>query len=167
MDAENIFNQLFDKWTDTKQVREFFDLKVDQLFHSIWDGMTKEEAIDKVLDEAYDFEEQLKCIETREPECEDVSLDDVFEDLHKEGYALKPKNKPHKKGKPNFRNPVLRIYGLRLDDGCYIITGGGIKLTKTMKEADLQDEVTKIEKLQRFLLEEGISDKQGLLELIN
>jgi len=96
----------------------------------------------------------------------EFALDEVFEDLHKGEYALRAKNKNLKKSKPNFENSVLRLYAIRLEDGCYIITGGGIKFTKSMKDADLDGENNKLYKLQTFLKEQGITDKQGLIDLM-
>ena len=56
----------------------------------------------------------------------------------------------------------------RLADGKYIITGGAIKLTATMQERPhTQAELDKIEKVRRFLLDEGIVDDDGFIDYIS
>ena len=50
----------------------------------------------------------------------------------------------------------------------YIITGGAIKLTATMQERPhTQAELDKIEKVRRFLLDEGIVDDDGFIDYIS
>lgn len=53
----------------------------------------------------------------------------------------------------------LRIYAIKLDPGIYIITGGAIKLTRTMQEREhTLVELARMEKVRRFLLENDIAD---------
>lgn len=68
----------------------------------------------------------------------------------------------------NRHDSWLRIYAIRLADGKYIITGGAIKLTATMQERPhSQTELDKIEKVRRFLLDEGIVDDDGFIDYIS
>ena len=60
----------------------------------------------------------------------------------------------------------LRIYAIKLQSNTYIITGGAIKLTKTMQErAHTNEELNKFERCKNFLREQGITDIEGLSEL--
>ena len=53
----------------------------------------------------------------------------------------------------------LRIYAIRLEPGIYIITGGAIKLTRTMQEREhTLVELARMEKVRRYLIDNGISD---------
>ena len=62
----------------------------------------------------------------------------------------------------------LRIYAIKLANGVYIITGGAIKLTATMQEREhTQAELTKMEIVRNFLLNEGIIDDDGFIEYLN
>ena len=57
----------------------------------------------------------------------------------------------------------LRLYAIKLIQGNYIITGGAIKLTATMQEREhTRQELVKIDRVRRYLLEEGIIDDEGL-----
>src|SRR5690606_9644981 len=61
----------------------------------------------------------------------------------------------------------LRLYGLRVEKGVYVITGGAIKLTHKMEErTHTSEELIKLEKGRNFLLEENVFDSDGLVDLI-
>lgn len=62
----------------------------------------------------------------------------------------------------------LRLYAIKLTAEVYIITGGAIKLTATMQEREhTRKELAKIDKVRRYLLEEGIIDDSGFIDYIN
>ena len=62
----------------------------------------------------------------------------------------------------------LRLYAIKLIQGNYIITGGAIKLTATMQEREhTRQELVKIDRVRRYLLEEGIIDDEGFIEYIS
>ena len=61
----------------------------------------------------------------------------------------------------------LRMYALKIGDDMYLITGGTIKLTDRMDErAHTHKELRKIEACMDFLLEQGIIDEPGVIELL-
>jgi hypothetical protein len=56
----------------------------------------------------------------------------------------------------------LRLYAIKLERGCYIITGGAIKLTRTMQErTHTLRELNKMEHVRSVLLEHGAIDVDG------
>ena len=56
----------------------------------------------------------------------------------------------------------LRIYAIKLEPGIYVVTGGAIKLTRTMQEREhTLVELARMEKVRRFLIENEISDKDS------
>ena len=62
----------------------------------------------------------------------------------------------------------LRLYAIKLIQGNYSITGGAIKLTATMQEREhTRQELVKIDRVRRYLLEEGIIDDEGFIEYIS
>jgi hypothetical protein len=157
----DIFRKLFNKWNDTEELLKFFQENEVDLRGPFWNGISIDEAIDKVQDEAIDFEQELKCIETKQPQCADIELKDIFQNLHEKEFILIPGNEKHRKGKPNSNPPMLRIYALELDDGSYVVTGGGIKLTNQMNDA-LTKELSNLKRVQQFLKAEGVFNKEGL-----
>lgn len=62
----------------------------------------------------------------------------------------------------------LRIYAIKLESGIYIITGGAIKLTRTMQEREhTLKELGKMEKVRAFLLDQGIVDKDAFVDYMS
>ena len=62
----------------------------------------------------------------------------------------------------------LRIYAIKLEPGCYIITGGAIKLTRTMQErAHTLAELNKMEQVRNFLLNGGAIDTEGFVDYLS
>lgn len=62
----------------------------------------------------------------------------------------------------------LRIYAIKLEPGCYIITGGAIKLTRTMQEREhTLAELNKMESVRRFLVEGGVADADGFIDYLS
>lgn len=62
----------------------------------------------------------------------------------------------------------LRIYAIKLDPGIYVITGGAIKLTRTMQEREhTLVELARMEKVRRFLLDNDICDVDSFNDYMN
>lgn len=62
----------------------------------------------------------------------------------------------------------LRIYAIKLEPGCYIITGGAIKLTRTMQEREhTLRELNKMEQVRNYLIEEGAIDAAGFEDFLS
>lgn len=62
----------------------------------------------------------------------------------------------------------LRIYAIKLEPGCYIITGGAIKLTRTMQERQhTLVELQKMEKVRNFLLNGDVIDADDFAEFLS
>ena len=61
----------------------------------------------------------------------------------------------------------LRIYAIKLEPGIYIITGGAIKLTRTMQEREhTLVELARMEKVRNFLLDNDIVDLDSFNDYI-
>jgi hypothetical protein len=71
------------------------------------------------------------------------------------------------KGKARLKETIghaswLRIYAIKLEPGIYIITGGAIKLTRTMAEREhTLKELAKMEQVRNFLINNGVVDKDA------
>lgn len=161
----DIFRFLFDKWNDTEYLLNFFRENKEELEDPFWEGITINQAVDRILDEAYEFENQLWSIETKQLGFEKDSLQNVFVALHSNIYSLNWKNERDRKARLRFSKSMLRIYAIELDDFCLIVTGGTIKLTKKMEGERFEAEFRKLESVKSFLRAEGISDKDGLTYL--
>lgn len=60
----------------------------------------------------------------------------------------------------------LRVYAIRLEPNIYVVTGGAIKLTRTMQEREhTQIELDKLNRCKAFLKANGVFDKDSFVEL--
>ena len=90
----------------------------------------------------------------------DANLDEIFRPLDNGRISemLLGKEKARLRNTPRHAS-WLRIYAIKLEPGIYIITGGAIKLTRTMQEREhTLVELARMEKVRNFLLDNDIVD---------
>lgn len=148
----------FSNWKDTEYLYNFFKFNYKDLHQSIWRYISIEDAIEKTIHDALEFENQL----LNNP---DINLEERFKPLNdlQTSFINLNKSKCYGFDVPSW----LRLYGLRVEKGVYVITGGAIKLTHKMEErAHTNEELIKLEKGRNFLLRENVFDSDGLVDLI-
>lgn len=149
-----------DKWQDTEHLEDYFERYKEDLqkFHP---NMSVERAVRKTLFEMMEFDGKLFNAANKK------KLGKLFfKPLHKsdnhEAYIDSKAYGPDKKS-------WLRLYAIRLAVDIYVITGGGIKLTKAMTTDELKKELENLNKVKQFLVKEGMIKTQigesGYLEL--
>ena len=159
---DNELFRLFDQWNDVMWLRNFFKENINDL--SAYFKITDiNQAISDTIDDSEILEGVILDIS---PE---ANLDLIFRPLSNNRTLAEMLEKMKTRGeRTNRHDSWLRIYAIRLADGKYIITGGAIKLTATMQERPhTQAELDKIEKVRRFLLDEGIVDDDGFIDYIS
>lgn len=162
----DIFSKLFDLWNDTTYLQNFFTENIHDLIDNpFWNGISISNAIDKVIDESLDFQQELLEVEHLSKSEKVTRINAIFKNLHNDEFiVLKSKDENFKKGKPDIKYPMLRLYGILLEDDCIIITGGAIKLTEKMNRAHLEFEIKRLRRVKDFLQSELIYDKNGFIE---
>ena len=61
----------------------------------------------------------------------------------------------------------LRVYAIRLEKNVFVVTGGAIKLTRTMQErAHTQQELTKLNQCRQYLMDSGVFDADSFISMI-
>ncbi|MGN1219980.1 MAG: hypothetical protein ACI4TU_03465, partial [Candidatus Cryptobacteroides sp.] len=76
------------------------------------------------------------------------------------------KEKARLKNRPRHAS-WLRIYAIKLNPGIYVITGGAIKLTRTMQEREhTLKELEKMEKIRQYLVANKVVDDDSFLILL-
>lgn len=61
----------------------------------------------------------------------------------------------------------LRIYAIKLNPGVYVVTGGAIKLTRTMQEREhTLKELVKMEKVRQFFVANNVIDNDSFTDFI-
>jgi len=158
-EQDNEFDRLIDFWTDTGRIHEYAKK------NGVIGALNLIRFVIRINDSAEFIEDWLSEIEKGEG-----CLDDYFKPLD-----IKEKQKEQKLyyqdcviTKQKGRKNNLRIYALRIDFDTYLITGGAIKWTQKMQEhADTNEELIKLKKAVDYLTENGVFDKESLIDLQN
>ena len=158
-DEENALYHCFSQWNDVEWLRAFFtDNKKDlESYFKITD-------LNKAIYDTIEDADRLQClILDLNPESE---IDKLFRPLDNSQTAAVLLDK--EKARVNNRThhvSWLRLYAIRLERGSFIITGGAIKLTEKMPEREhTLQELSKMERVRNFLLNEGIIDRDSFQE---
>lgn len=156
----DIFRKLLLQWNDIEWLRAFFNANLKDLQSGFRPPMKVNEAIRKVRQEVSAFEKQLKGIIGNEPEFRLLTIDNLFEPYHEEGYFnIKIFEQHFIKGRPDFVTPpMLRLYGLQLPEDVILITGGAIKLTQQNNRAHLIKEEQQMKRVDKYMKDNNISN---------
>jgi hypothetical protein len=161
----NEFRKIFDEWTDTEYLDDFFSSYESDLKRPFWEGISIEQAIIETRSEALKFREQLKKLSTK-TKAERISLfTRLFRPLNYNQSDFSYLNK--KKVYGVRKKTWLRIYAVKVGDDMYIITGGAIKLTDNMEERPhTLAQLKKLDSCRQYLKELGVIDEEGIIELL-
>lgn len=159
---DNVLHEVFSQWNDPEWLVNFFLNNISDLkdYFKITD-------INKAIYDTIDDADKLQClILDLSPEAD---LDTIFRPLHNsmssEVLLSKEKARIQERTK---HSSWLRIYAIKLEPGCYIITGGAIKLTRTMQEREhTLEELRKIEKVRQFLIDGNVCDRDGFTDYLS
>lgn len=158
-DDIDALTKLFRDWNDLDFLESFFIKNKGDLasYFKITDLDT---AIYDTLEDA----NELRCmILDISP---DADVDILFRHLENPRIGEMLLGREKVKGKPRFHDSWLRIYALRLEKNAYLITGGAIKLTRTMEEREhTLNELKKMEQVRNFLIEQGAVDLEGIKDI--
>lgn len=152
-DPDNILDTVLGQWNDVLWLREFFMRNIDDLssYFKITD-------VNQAIYDTIEDSDRLQClILDISP---DANLDIIFRPLEnsRSSEMLLGKEKARLRDAPRHAS-WLRIYAIKLQPGLYVITGGAIKLTRTMQEREhTLAELGKMEKVRRFMLDNDIAD---------
>lgn len=153
---------LFRNWTNGEYLLDFFmenfaDLK--SYFHI--------ERLDEAINDTFEDAEALQEMILDVPYTE--QLDELFRPLDITD------TRAHELSRGKARNwdrdrhaSWLRIYAIRLEPNVYVVTGGAIKLTRTMQEREHTTlELQKLNQCKDYLKSNGVFDQDSFVELTN
>lgn len=147
------FARLFELWQDAEYLEDFFETHKADLRNGHWGDIGVNVAVLETYDYAEKLEERLLELSGRSGRAFCRGLDEIFKPLHDSQTQIIPLNKT--KAKQNW----LRIYALRVEANVYVVTGGAIKLTRTMQEREhTRRELDKLEAVRAFLIAYGIDN---------
>ena len=150
---DNVLDTILDQWNDVAWLRAFFKENIGDLasYFKITD-------VNQAIYDTIEDSERLQClIMDISP---DANLDEIFRPLENNRTSEIILGKEKARLKNTLRHASwLRIYAIKLDPGIYVITGGAIKLTRTMQEREhTLVELARMEKVRNYLLSQDISD---------
>ncbi|MBD5248041.1 MAG: hypothetical protein HDS54_07770 [Barnesiella sp.] len=153
---------LFRNWTNGEFLFDFFmenfeDLK--SFFHI--------ERIDEAVNDTFEDAEALQEMVLDFPYTE--HLDELFKPLDITDARIRELSREKARNWDRNRHASwLRIYAIRLEPNVYVITGGAIKLTRTMQEREhTAAELEKLNRCKAFLKSNGVFDQDSFVELTN
>lgn len=153
---------LFRNWTNGEYLLDFFidnfeDLK--NYFHI--------ERVDQAVEETFEDAEALQELVLDFPYTE--KLDDIFKPLDVTDTRTFELSRQKARNWDRERHASwLRIYAIRLEPNVYVVTGGAIKLTRTMQEREHTSvELQKLNRCKDFLKANGVFDQDSFVELTN
>lgn len=158
---DNVLDTVFGQWNDVTWLRSFFKRNIGDLaaYFKITD-------VNRAIYDTIEDSERLQClILVISP---DANLDRIFRPLENQRMTemLLGKEKARLKNTPDHAS-WLRIYAIKLDPGIYIITGGAIKLTRTMQEREhTLAELARMEQVRRYLLDNNIVDMDSFQDYL-
>lgn len=153
---DNVLDTILDQWNDVAWLRDFFKTNFEDLtsYFKITD-------VNQAIYDTIDDSEQLQClIMDISP---DANLDEIFRPLEnsRTSEILLGKEKARLHNTPRHAS-WLRIYAIKLEPGIYVVTGGAIKLTRTMQEREhTLAELARMEKVRSYMLDNNIIDKDS------
>lgn len=158
----NALQTLFEQWNDPEWLVDFFLANMADL-----ESYFKITDINQAIYDTIDDNQRIQClILDISPE---ANLDTIFRPLENSRISeiLLGKEKAKIKDRPRHAS-WLRIYAIKLEPGCYIITGGAIKLTHTMKEREhTLNELNKMEQVRNYLISNQAIDADGFVDYLS
>ncbi|MDN3672397.1 hypothetical protein QWY99_04920 [Flavobacterium branchiarum] len=161
------FTLAFRNWNDTEYLEDFFENNKTDLQSGFYGTISIEKAIFSTIEEAIIFEETIRRIaKIGKFETNDSLQDLVFYPLHKndQTYILQ-ESKAYGTGNSSW----LRIYAVRINPECFVVSGSAIKLTGAMDEQDHTEiELSKLKITASYLKENGLleEDDFGYIDII-
>ena len=161
-DDDNILYITFQRWYDIEWLAKFFSenkgdlanyFKITNLNQAIYDTMS----------DASEFE----CLILDSIPSTDLDL--LFKPLENFRASEMLLGKEKAKGEGVRNHPSwLRLYAIRFEPNSYLITGGAIKLTRTMQEREhTLNELQRLEMVRNMLISEGVTDLDGFSDYIS
>lgn len=147
---ESEYKRLLDLWTNVEYLRDYaISNKKNDIDKFVINRLRDAEKIEDLIDDIF---------ENNEP------LDKYFQQLRNSETGVKILSL--RKGKTSKRDG-LRIYAIKIDKNCFLITGGAIKMSqKNDDHPDTRKEMQKINSVKSYLQSHDVFDEDSFYELL-
>lgn len=157
---KNELAMLFDTWNDMEYLMQFF---IDN-FHDLKETFHIErisDAIEDTLDDADQLERLILDIPFTD------NLDELFKPLGTIDMSVRELTREKARNWDRIGHASwLRVYAIRLEENVFVITGGAIKLTRTMQERPhTQEQLDKLNHCRQYLISNGVFDADSFISL--
>lgn len=154
IEDDNELHRLLALWNDTNYLYQFVKQNIADIPHKV----SISSMVNQLIDNANEIDDILYEITTN-PE---RRLEEFFKPLN--DHELHIIELSRQKGRKNY----LRLYAIRIDKNCFVITGGTIKFHyKNKDRLHTQIEMQKIERCRNFLKGNNVFDADSFFEFLN
>jgi len=152
-EQQNELARLMVAWIDPIYLYKFLKENEKDL-----DRNSIREIVNTITEDAYTLDKKLDSLS----KASNPAFETFFKQLNNSEFQVTTLSK--RKGRINY----LRLYAIKIDNNCFIITGGAIKLTHLMKDRKhTNDELKKLEKCKQHLQGNGVFDIDSLKDFLN
>ena len=145
---------VLEQWNEPEYLYEFLKANLKDI--------PQQKNIIQIQNEIITNSEEIEDLLEEIAESEDQFFEEFFKALDNNEYKVLELSR--QKGRKNY----LRIYAIRIDENCFVITGGAIKFTHLMKDRPhTLKELHKIEMCKNYLKENGVYDLESFYEFLN
>ena len=159
-EKEDEVAKCFDNWLfNTQYLFDFFTLHEKDLNSGYYGKQISiNEAIRYTRQEAETLFNELASLAKFGTKSNGTSLSIAFQPLRDGDYSKSELQQ--EKAKTNIQKRWLRIYAIRIAPNTFVVTGGAIKLVRTMNErTHLTKELRKLNDVRTYLISEGVLDQ--------
>lgn len=150
----NEYERLLNDWGDISYLRSFVKEHLPAIDYNAY--------IAKLVDELEELEDFIVDI----ADDQFADFDQFFAPLYNAEYREVQLSLRKGKLPRLFPRVDFRIYGIKIEENCYVITGGAIKLSQKMQDHELtQAELDKLNLCKKYLVDQDIVNKETFFEL--
>lgn len=150
----NELQRLLTLWNDTSYLYEF----VTNNKSDIPKNISIQTLVFQLIKDANDIDDTISEISSNPKR----RLEEFFKTLDNQEYHIVELSK--QKGRKNF----LRLFAIKIDNNCFVITGGAIKFHHLNKDrAHTQKEMQKINRCRDYLKDNGVFNVDSFYEFLN
>ena len=160
----DVFSEMFTNWTDMEYLFDYFTRNKEYLSDPFWSGWDIPSLIRRTYNEALSLDRYFHGLYKNIKHCDKPDLESHFVWLDKQyEYQL-----GRYKSYGQICTPImLRIYAIRVEENVFVVTGGGIKLVRQMKNMpELDLELTHIKDVRSYLRKNDIETSGDIYEFI-
>lgn len=157
-ESQNELARLLERWQDTFYVSEFIKEHIRDI-----NWTTNPKQVFELITQNVEHLENL-IIEAKDPE---FNFGRLFRPLHNQEYRTSELAKQKGPNGLDRRRNCIRLYAIKIDEDCFVITGGAIKFHHLMEDRPhTNEELTKLNRVRDFLANQGVFDTDSFQEFL-